>query len=62
MTNRSPTGRAGGRTTVTPGGLVKHTVYIPADALEKLREEAFHNRKSLSQVIRQAIEEHLAAR
>lgn len=53
------TGRDGGTTTVTPGGLVKHTVYIPTDTLDRLREKAYFGRTSLSRVIRRAIDEFL---
>lgn len=53
------TGRAGGETTVTPGGLIKHTVYIPAETLDRIREKAFYQHTSISVVIRRAIDQLL---
>lgn len=52
-------GVQGGMTTVTPGGLVKHTVYIQTDTLDRLRKRAYYRRSSLSRLIRQAIDEFL---
>jgi hypothetical protein len=53
-------GPAGGRTTVTPGGLVKKTLYIPTDLEETLRAIAFHRRVSLSALVRNALEQYAA--
>jgi hypothetical protein len=49
-------GPAGGRTTVTPGGLVKKTLYLPSELEEALRAIAFHRRVSLSALVRRALE------
>jgi hypothetical protein len=51
-------GPAGGRTTVTPGGLVKKTLYIPSELEEALRAIAFHRRVSLSALVRKALESY----
>ena len=53
-------GPAGGRTTVTPGGLVKKTLYLPSELEEALREIAFHKRISLSALVRDVLEKYAA--
>lgn len=53
-------GPAGGRTTVTPGGLVKKTLYLPSELEEALREVAFHKRVSLSALVREVLEKYAA--
>jgi len=53
-------GPAGGRTTVTPGGLVKKTLYLPSELEEALREIAFRKRISLSALARDILEKYAA--
>jgi len=54
-----PLGPQGGRTTITPGGLMKQTVYLPHDRNEELRYEAHRRHQSVSNLVRQAVGEFL---
>lgn len=54
-----PVGPQGGRTTITPGGLIKQTVYLPHKRTEELRCEAHRRHQSVSNLVRQAVGEFL---
>lgn len=51
-----PTGPRGGTTTVTPSGLVKKNLWIPAEDAEALRQKAHHERRSESEILREGLE------
>jgi hypothetical protein len=52
-------GPRGGKTTVTDSGLVRKTIYFHADEAEALRVKAFENRRSESEIVRDAVRRFL---
>ncbi len=53
------TGPARGKGMETPGGLVRLIVYLPPDLEGELRDVAHDQRRSKSDLIREAVREHL---
>jgi hypothetical protein len=54
-----PTGPRGGKTTLTPGGLLKKTVYLESEEWEALRKRSFLEQRPISELIRSLIREGL---
>ena len=48
-------GPRGGETTVTPGGLTRVSAYLDPDERSAVRQRAFEEERSISDVIRSAI-------
>ena len=53
-----PLGPRGGKTTISPGGLMRKTFYLGPEEEENLRQEAFESRRSEGDIVRQLIREH----
>ena len=51
-----------GKTTVTPGGLLKKQVYLAPDEWDALRKRAFREERSHSDVVREALRRFLGLR
>jgi hypothetical protein len=51
-------GPRGGKTTISPGGLMRKTFYLGPEEEELLREEAFRLRRSEGDIVRQLIRLH----
>ena len=54
-----PEGPRGGRTTTTPGGFVKSTIYFLDEELRALHRRAAVERTTVSDLVRQAIRQYL---
>lgn len=54
-TKKEMTGPRGGKTTFTPGGLLKKTIYLEPDEWEALREKSFREQRPISELIRALI-------
>lgn len=52
---KAPTGPRGGTTTVTKSGMVRKTLWLHADEAEALRLRAFKDRRSESELMREAL-------
>lgn len=52
-------GPKGGKTTTTTGGLVHKKVLIREDQSEALRRASFNERRSESEIIREALDDYL---
>lgn len=48
-------GPRGGKTTKTDTGLVRKTIWLHEDESEALREKAFNERRSESEIVREAV-------
>ena len=58
-TKKGLTGPRGGKTTLTPGGFLKKTIYLESDEWEALREKSFREQRPISELIRALIREGL---
>jgi hypothetical protein len=45
-------GPKGGRTTLTPGGLLKKTIYFDPEEWEALRKKSYEENRAISEIIR----------
>lgn len=54
------TGPRGGKTTFTPGGLLKKTIYFEPEEWEALRERSYREQRPISELIRSLIRKGLA--
>ncbi len=54
-------GPKGGHTTTTPGGLVRKGFIITPEQAEELRERAHRERRSESELVREALQDFLFA-
>ncbi len=54
-----PQGPRGGLTTVTKSGMVRKTLWLHEDEAEALRERAYKDRRSESEIMRQALRRFL---
>jgi hypothetical protein len=59
---RQQAGPKGGKTTRTPGGLVRKSVLLTEEISEELRERAHLERRSESEIVREALEEYFDRR
>lgn len=48
-------GPRGGKTTISPGGLMRKTFYLGPEEEEQLRQEAFRLRRSEGDIVRELI-------
>jgi hypothetical protein len=55
-------GPKGGKTTRTPGGLVRKSVLLTEEISEELRERAHLERRSESEIVREALEDYFERR
>ena len=55
-------GPKGGKTTTTTGGLVHKKVLVREDQSEALRRASFEERRSESEIIREALDDYLERR
>jgi len=55
-------GPRGGLTTVTPGGLTRVSTYLDESERSAVRERAFREERSISDVIRSAVRHYLGIR
>jgi hypothetical protein len=53
--SRESLGPRGGKTTMTETGLVRKTIYFHTDEAEILRLKAFEDRRSESEIVREAL-------
>jgi|GEM_PF-1039855 len=51
-------GPRGGKTTISPGGLMRKTFYLGPEEEELLRQEAFRLRRSEGDIVRELIRLH----
>lgn len=51
----TPTGPKGGKTTLTPGGLLKKTIYFDKEEWEALRKKSYEENRAISELIRELI-------
>ena len=58
-TKKELTGPRGGKTTLTPGGLLKKTIYLEPDEWEALRERSYREQRPISELIRNLIRDGL---
>ncbi len=56
---KEPQGPRGGLTTVTKSGMVRKTLWLHEDESEALRERAYKERRSESDIMRAALREYL---
>lgn len=54
-------GPRGGKSTTTPGGLVHKKVLIREDQAEALRRASFEERRSESEIVREALDDYFEA-
>lgn len=59
---RQPAGPKGGKTTRTPGGLVRKSMLLTEKLSEELREHAHRERRSESEIVREALEDYFDRR
>ena len=52
-------GPRGGKTTMTETGLVRKTIYFHVDEAESLRLKAFEDRRTESEIVREALRKFL---
>lgn len=52
-------GPRGGKTTVTKSGLIRSVVYLSPDEREALRRAAFEEDRPASEIMREALRNHL---
>jgi hypothetical protein len=50
-----PTGPRGGTTTITVGGHIRKTLYLGPEEAERLRQDAFSQRRRESDVLREIV-------
>jgi hypothetical protein len=55
-----PTGPRGGKTTMTGSGLVRKTVWLHVDEADELRRRAYEDRRSESEIVREALRKLLS--
>lgn len=53
------TGPRGGETTVTKSGMIRKTIWLHGDEAEALRERAYTERRSESEIVREALRAYL---
>ena len=53
-----PTGPRGGTTTITAGGHIRKTLYLGPEEAERLRQDAFSQRRRESDVLREIVREY----
>lgn len=53
--SKENTGPRGGKTTITETGLVRKTIWLHTDEAEALRRRAFDDRRSESEIVREAL-------
>ena len=58
-TARTLRGPRGGLTTVTPGGLTRVSTYLDDEERSAVRQRAFQEERSISDVIRSAVRQYL---
>ena len=51
----TPTGPKGSKTALTPGGLLKKTIYFDQDEREALRKKSYEETRAISELIRELI-------
>jgi hypothetical protein len=51
----TPTGPKGGKTTHTPGGFLKKTIYFDSEEWEALRKKGYEEHRAISDLIRELI-------
>lgn len=49
------TGPKGGKTTLTPGGLLKKTIYLDPEEWQALRKKSYEENRPISELIRELI-------
>jgi hypothetical protein len=54
-----PKGPRGGETTVTKSGMIRKTIWLHGDEAEALRDRAYKERRSESEIMREALRTHL---
>lgn len=54
------TGPRGGTTTITVGGHIRKTLYLGPEEAERLRQDAFSQRRRESDVLREIVREYYA--
>lgn len=54
-----PIGPKGGKTTFTPGGLLKKTIYLDSQEWEALRKKSYGENRPISELIRELIRQGL---
>ena len=59
---KAQAGPRGGKTARTPGGLLRLTLYMNDEEWQGVREVAFDQRRTASDVVREAIREFLKKR
>lgn len=58
-TKTQPKGPRGGETTVTKSGMVRKTIWLNGDEAEALRERAYRERRSESEIVRESLRAYL---
>ena len=59
MPKKPPLGPKGGRTTRTAGGMVRKVILLTPDLYESLRRASFDERRSESEIVRDALGAYL---
>jgi hypothetical protein len=54
-----PKGPRGGETTVTKSGMIRKTIWLHGDEAEALRDRAYRNRRTESELVREALRAYL---
>lgn len=57
--DKATSGPRGGQTTITKSGLIRFVVYLHPDERKALRRAAFEREISASEIVREALREHL---
>lgn len=60
MSDRS--GPRGGKTTVTPGGLLKKTVYFSSEEWQALRKLGYEEERPITEIVRECVAQSLGLR
>ena len=56
---RGSVGPRGGKTTVSPGGLIRKAFYMHPDEVEALRRLSYEERRSEAEIVREAVRRYL---
>jgi hypothetical protein len=54
-----PKGPRGGETTVTKSGMIRKTIWLHGDEAEELRDRAYRDRRTESELVREALRAYL---
>jgi hypothetical protein len=54
-----PKGPRGGETTVTKSGMIRKTIWLHGDEAEALRDRAYRERRSESEIVRESLRSYL---